>query len=43
MNVSAVQGTDQGAWSPSVKYLLVLLVAEIVIFGVLRGFLNQGG
>lgn len=41
MNTSAVD--DGSAWSPSVKYLLVLLVAEIVVFGLLRGLLNQGG
>lgn len=33
-------GTD--GWEPSVKYLLVLIVAEIVLFGVLQGFLNRG-
>jgi hypothetical protein len=39
MNTSS---TD-GSWSPSVKYLLILLIAEILIFGFLRGLLNQGG
>lgn len=32
-----------GDWQPSVKYLLVLLVAEILVFGVLRTFTNHGG
>lgn len=30
-------------WEPSVKYLLVLLLVEIFIFGVLRGLTNHGG
>lgn len=38
MNSSSGDG-----WQPSVKYLLVLLVAEIVIFGVLRTMTNHGG
>lgn len=43
MNSSATMMDQNSEWSPSVKYLLVLLVAELVIFGILRGFLNQGG
>lgn len=44
MNTSATPtGQGPAAWSPSVKYLLVLLIAEIVLFGLLRGVLNQGG
>lgn len=27
-----------GDWQPSVKYLLVLLIVEIVVFGFLRAF-----
>lgn len=42
---SAFSGSTSGAsdWEPSVKYLLVLLLAEIFIFGVLRGLTNHGG
>lgn len=35
-------GGEDG-WHPSVKYLLVLLVAEILVFGVLRTMTNHGG
>ena len=30
-------------WEPSVRYLLVLLVAEIFVFGLLRALTNHGG
>lgn len=30
-------------WEPSVKYLLVLLLAEILVVGVLRGLTHNGG
>jgi hypothetical protein len=30
-------------WQPSVKYLLVLLVAEIFVFGALMGIANRRG
>lgn len=33
----------QGDWHPSVKYLLILLLAEIFVFGLLRGLTNHGG
>lgn len=38
-------GKTDGAsnWEPSVKYLLILLLAEIFIVGVLRGLTNHGG
>lgn len=38
-------GASTGAsdWEPSVKYLLVLLLVEIFLFGVLRGLTNHGG
>lgn len=42
MAVKNMTGTGDG-WQPSVKYLLVLLVAEIVVFGVLRSITNHGG
>lgn len=37
-------GKSEGAsWEPSVKYLLLLLLAEIFLVGVLRGLTNHGG
>ena len=36
-------GNDTNGWEPSVKYLLILLVAEIFVFGVLRSLTNHGG
>lgn len=30
-------------WEPSVKYLLVLLLAEIVVVSILRSVTNHGG
>lgn len=30
-------------WEPSVKYLLVLLIVEIIVFGMLRTFTVHGG
>lgn len=41
MNYSATK--DGTSMQPSVKYLVVLLVAEIFLFGLLRGLLEQGG
>lgn len=32
-----------GDWEPSVRYLLVLLIAEIFVFGLLRALTNHGG
>ena len=32
-----------GDWQPSVKYLLLLLLAEIFLFGIARTFINHGG
>ncbi len=37
---SAGDGKD---WAPSVKYLLVLVVAEIFVFGLFRTITNHGG
>jgi hypothetical protein len=42
MAVKSLNPNSDG-WQPSVKYLLVLLVAEIVVFGVLRSITNHGG
>lgn len=42
MGISA-PSSSVGDWQPSVKYLLVLLLAEILVFGVLRGVTNHGG
>jgi hypothetical protein len=38
-------GSTDGAksWEPSVKYLLLLLLAEIFIVGLFRSLTNHGG
>jgi len=37
-------GTGQGsAWHPTVKFLLLLTIAEIVAYGVLRAYTKHGG
>jgi hypothetical protein len=37
----AIGGTTQ--WEPTVKYLLVLVVLEILLMGVLRTLTKHGG
>lgn len=32
-----------GDWQPTVKYLLVLVIAEILIMGLIRGVTKHGG
>lgn len=32
-----------GQWQPSVTYLLVLVVVEIMIMGILRTYTKHGG
>lgn len=32
-----------GTWQPSVTYLLVLVVVEIIIMGILRTYTKHGG
>ncbi len=32
-----------GDWEPSVRYLLVLIVGEIFVFGLMRALTNHGG
>jgi hypothetical protein len=32
-----------GEWQPTVKYLLVLLLVEILLMGVIRGITKHGG
>lgn len=40
----AMQFTGAGGqWEPSVRYLLVLIIAEIFIFGCMRALTNHGG
>jgi hypothetical protein len=34
---------SSGSWQPSVTYLLMLVVAEIVIMGILRTYTKHGG
>lgn len=36
-------GAGGQSWQPSVIYLLVLVVAEIVIMGILRTYTKHGG
>lgn len=38
-------GTGSGGqqWQPSVTYLLVLVIAEIVVMGILRTYTKHGG
>lgn len=36
-------GTGGQSWQPSVTYLLILVVAEIVIMGILRTYTKHGG
>lgn len=36
--------SDGGApWHPTVKYLLVLVIAEIFVMGLVRGVTKHGG
>lgn len=35
--------TGVGDWQPTVKYLLVLVVVEILLMGLVRGFTKHGG
>ncbi len=32
-----------GNWEPSVRYLLLLIIAEIFVFGVMRALTTHGG
>lgn len=36
-------GVGGGDWEPSVKYLIVLVIAEVFVFGLLRALTNHGG
>ena len=40
---SLTSGTGSSDWHPSVRYLLVLLIAEIAVFGALRYYTKHGG
>lgn len=42
MAAYSMNSTD-GDWHPSVKYLLVLLVVELFVFGLLRSLTQHGG
>lgn len=35
-----METTPENGWSPSVKYLLVLLIVEIFVFGIFRNILG---
>ena len=40
----AMQFTGTGGdWEPSVKYLILLVIAEIFVFGLMRALTNSGG
>lgn len=45
MAYGSKQGNSTGlaGWEPSVKYLLCLLLAEVVLVSVFRAFTNHGG
>jgi hypothetical protein len=34
---------NSGTWQPSVTYLVVLVIVEIVAMGILRGVTSHGG
>lgn len=40
---AGVASAGGSAWTPSVKFLLGLVVAELLIYGVLRRYTSHGG
>lgn len=40
---SQTSGMGASDWHPSVRYLLVLVVAEIFLFGTMRYYTKHGG
>lgn len=40
---AGAQTTRTGAWSPTVKFLCGLVVAELLIYGALRRYTQHGG
>jgi hypothetical protein len=43
MAYGSTDGSGTTPWQPSVKYLLVLVVAEIFVMGLVRNFTKHGG
>lgn len=44
MNIPQLDsGSGSNGWTPGIKYLLMLLIAEIFLFALARGVLNHGG
>lgn len=43
MAYGATSSDGAPAWEPTVKYLLVLVIAEIFIMGLIRGLTKHGG
>lgn len=41
--LSNMTGDTPSDWHPTVKYLLVLVIAEIALMGVMRYFTKHGG
>jgi hypothetical protein len=41
--MAAYGSTKTDGWEPSVKYLIVLIFAEILLMGVLRTYTKHGG
>ncbi len=40
---AGVIGTGPSGWTPTVKYLLALVGAELLIYGLLRRYTSHGG
>lgn len=40
---ASIAGTGTSSWHPTVRFLLVLVAAEIVAFGALRSMTKHGG
>lgn len=43
MAYGATSSDGAPGWQPSVKYLLILVIAEIFVMGLIRGFTKHGG
>ena len=41
--MATMNGASGEPWQPSVKYLLVLLIVEVFLFGALRVLTPHGG
>jgi hypothetical protein len=43
MKLGGSSSSNGNGWQPSVTYLLVLVIVEIMIMGVLRAYTKHGG